>query len=318
MVRRKKKGGGEFFDRTTLSLVICVFVVGIVVGFFFGRRSAQVSKIKSSSFAPILSPLTRGRGKSAAKPGGSDALFDGGEGASEEKQVASLSLLPSVGRATKARVAFVVGDVGNDNHQEDLLWAFPHSVTLAILPNLPYSEYFAREGARRGFEIILHQPMEPTRKFERDDPGMIYVKMTEAEITQTLINNLKTVPTAVGLNNHKGSLATQNQNTMNAVFRELKHRQLFFLDSLTTPFSIGRGAARKMKLPYLARDVFLDNELEPDYIHGQIGELASLAKRNGSAVGIGHYKASTLAVLKDEIVRLEKEGFEVVSLKELL
>ncbi|MBI4388325.1 MAG: divergent polysaccharide deacetylase family protein [Candidatus Omnitrophica bacterium] len=297
MPRRKREQKGELFDPTSLRLIVFIFIAGIVLGFFFGRRFTLTSKVSerpSEINKEVKEPQKKQKGVFPFLPAGSSRP------------------------ATKGKIAIVIDDVGNDQHFQDLLWSFPHPVTLAILPELPYSEYFAREGARHGFEIILHQPMEPVRRFGRDDPGMIYVSMTEAQVIQTLMKNLRTVPTAVGINNHKGSLATQNQNVMRIILKELKQRHLFFLDSLTTPLTIAREETQAIHLPYLARDVFLDNELEADYIHGQIEELASLAKRNGSAIGIGHFKQGTLSILKEEIVRLEQDGFEVVFLGELL
>jgi polysaccharide deacetylase 2 family uncharacterized protein YibQ len=46
-------------------------------------------------------------------------------------------------------------------------------------------------------------------------------------------------------------------------------------------------------------------------------KLASKAKSNGSAIGIGHDRPATIAVLKEMIPKLEADGFEFVYVSEL-
>src|SRR4030067_635128 len=70
---------------------------------------------------------------------------------------------------------------------------------------------------------------------------------------------------------------------------ELKTRDVFFLDSLTNPKSVAYATAREFGLKAAKRDVFLDNEENnPEYIRGQLEELARIAKKRGRAIGVGH------------------------------
>ncbi len=290
-----KRRRSNTIDRQTLFLIITVFIVGIGIGLFFGKRAATVSKI-----APARERVEETRETLRQKRSFFAPFFWG------------------FAKKGPPKIAIVIDDVGNDDNLKDVLWSFPHTVTLAIIPKLPRSEYFSTEGKKHGFEIILHQPMEPIRPVGEDDATMIKVKMSDRDIAEILGSNLQSVASAVGMNNHMGSLATQDERVMQVVLSELKKRGLFFLDSLTTSRSVCRKAANVVKLPYLARDVFLDNEMEPDYIHGQIEQLAQTARKMGSAIGIGHYKWNTLVVLKEEIARLEAQGFQIVTLRDLL
>ena len=292
MAKRKK---GEIFDRQILWLIVTVFLVGLIVGFLFGQKSAFMSKLQGEKgLRPRKVQVAPARKKSFFPP-----FF--------------------FGRAPQVpKIAIVIDDTGNDQHLADLLWSFPEPVTLAILPQLSFSEYYANEGEKHGFEIILHQPLDPIRAVKKEDPGMIHVNMTDEEIVKTFAKNLKSVPTAVAINNHMGSRGTQDYRTVRVVLSELKKRNMFFLDSMTTPFSVVGKEARTAGVPYLQRDIFLDNELESDYIHGQIEELAQMARRNGRAIGIGHCKSNTLHVLRDDIAKLKSQGFKIVPLKELL
>ncbi len=49
-----------------------------------------------------------------------------------------------------------------------------------------------------------------------------------------------------------------------------------------------------------------------------MNSMASLARKRGYAISIGHYRRNTLYVLQDEIQKLNVEGFEIASLGELI
>ena len=115
-----------------------------------------------------------------------------------------------------------------------------------------------------------------------------------------------------------GSRGTANPALMTPLLKELKRRNLFFLDSMTSPNSVGGRVSRQIGLPALKRDVFLDNVNEIPAIRTQVRSMVPIARRKGYAVGIGHYHHNTLVVLREEILKLKAEGFEIVSLGELI
>lgn len=296
MARRSRTKKAGTFDRTLLFLIVVMFFSGFAVGFFFGSRSEAVRE----------RPLAKSK-KDIAQPAqkqGRKALF-------------SFLGVP-ISKPKAARIAIVIDDVGYDKRIADLLWSLPEPVTVAILPGLSYSRFFSEEAKKRGFEVILHQPMEPIHTRQLEDAGMIRTSMLAEEISRTVARNLGSVSGAAGMNNHMGSLATQDRRIMQSVMSELKSRNMFFVDSLTTPHSVAKGESKRFKVPYVARDIFIDNESDPGYLHEQMRQLKNMAKRNGAAVGIGHYKRSTLAVIKDEMEKLRGEGFEIVPVRELV
>jgi hypothetical protein len=87
---------------------------------------------------------------------------------------------------------------------------------------------------------------------------------------------------------------------------------------MTSPNSVGTSVARQIGLPALKRDVFLDNIDDVQAIRTQVRAMASIARKKGYAVGIGHYHHKTLLVLREEIQRLKAEGFEIASLGEII
>ena len=91
-------------------------------------------------------------------------------------------------------------------------------------------------------------------------PGMLRSDMTPMDFLGVLTDDLASVPGAVGVNNHEGSLLTENREAMTFLMAELKARDLFFLDSLTSPKSLAYATAKEFGVRTNRRDVFLDND----------------------------------------------------------
>jgi len=120
-------------------------------------------------------------------------------------------------------------------------------------------------------------------------------------------------PHASGANNHMGSRFTRDCTKMEAVLKILRQNNLFFVDSLTTADSCGYRSALKIKLSTAKNDLFLDNRDEYSYIRDRMEELKGIARKNGTAIGIGHiHKHYTIKVLNDIYPYLKAEGFELI------
>ena len=138
------------------------------------------------------------------------------------------------------------------------------------------------------------------------------------EVVRKFRRAVASVPFAAGMNNHMGSKAMEDMGLMVVLFPELKAKKMFFVDSKVTRGSVGVTVAKRYHVPFAARDVFLDNESDRAYIEGQFRELAALAEKRGSAVGICHARPLTWQVLQEQAMVLTQQGFEFVSIKDLL
>lgn len=217
----------------------------------------------------------------------------------------------------KGKIAIVLDDWGYNLNNLLILEKTKARITLSVLPNLSYSREVAEELHNRGFEIILHLPMEPRENY-RLEKDTITTSMDEAAILRIIDQDLTNVPYARGVSNHMGSKATSDVKTMNIILSELKKRHLYFLDSFVSTDTVCLDVARKIGIPFIKRDIFLDNQSDPAYIKGQINQLKSRARRIGYAVGIGHDRKNTLEVLKEVIPQLEKEGYKFVFVSDLV
>jgi len=195
------------------------------------------------------------------------------------------------------KVAIVIDDLGPSRELAGEVLKLKAPLTLSILPQQDYSVWIAEEGHRLGRDIMIHIPMEAEKPL-RLGKGGLYTWMTDREISQTIEEDIRSVPHIKGANNHMGSAFTRDERTMNAVVSELKGRRLFFLDSLTTPESVGYTIAKVQGLKTVRRDVFLDDSDDPEEIQKQWNRLIKEAKQKGHAVALAHPRKNTIEFLK--------------------
>ena len=123
---------------------------------------------------------------------------------------------------------------------------------------------------------------------------------------------LASVPGAVGVNNHMGSRGTADKRVMRAVLGVLKARGLIWVDSVTSLSTVGARLAVEMGIPTASRQIFLDNEDEPEAIRAQISRLMDIARRQGQAIAVGHAHRLTAQVLREMLSEFDSLGIELV------
>lgn len=218
----------------------------------------------------------------------------------------------------KPHIAFIIDDVGFHTAYKREVLNIKAPITYAIIPYSPSGRLMARFLYKHGCEIMLHLPMESKKARENKDKGLISVNMERQDIRKVIRESLASLPYIKGVNNHKGSKATADYRVMKIVLQELKKKKLFFVDSLTTNDSVCGQVAESLRMTIGARDVFLDNKREPEYIKEQIRRLEKIALKHGEAIGIGHYNKVTLEVLALTVPSLKKKGIRIVFVSELL
>lgn len=218
----------------------------------------------------------------------------------------------------KAKVAIIIDDIGYQIEIAEQIMSLNYPVAISVLPFLPHSQFVAQMAKEKGLTVLLHLPMEPHNTNTDPGKGAIFTTMNEHEIKAKILANLKDIPYVDGVNNHMGSKATEDEFIMRTVLHELKERNLFFIDSMTSPHSIGYQLSKEMGLKTAQRTVFLDNEQNIDYIRNQVVVLKNTALKYGSAIAIGHPYCNTIDVLKELESIVEPESVEIVPLKELL
>ncbi|WP_245568320.1 divergent polysaccharide deacetylase family protein [Ferrimonas futtsuensis] len=229
---------------------------------------------------------------------------------------ALLALLLWAQTAAAAELTLIIDDVGYRQTDKGVL-ALPAATTLSVLPHTPWGRQLAIAGWRRGNEIMLHLPMLADGG-NALGPSALVGGMTPWEVQVTIKRALADIPFVQGINNHMGSTLTRQRPMMDSVMTEVADRDLYFVDSLTTPDSVAYDAAVAQGIPALKRHVFLDNETQEVDLQKQFDQAVTIAKRYGRAVLIGHPYPETLAFLEQTLPILEDQGVSLVPASALL
>lgn len=223
-------------------------------------------------------------------------------------------------RGTLPAIALIIDDLGNKRELGKHVVDLPGPVACAFLPYGQHTDFLARQAYAHHKEVLLHLPMQAVE----DAPamlgeGVLTLDMTEQQFMATLAHDMAAVPYISGLNNHMGSLLTRHPGSMAWLMDAITRRgDLFFVDSRTTSATVAEQLALEYGIPNTARNVFLDNVPTPEAVRAQFQKLIAMAKLNGSALGIGHPYPETVAVLADELRRLQQYGVRLLPVSRLI
>ncbi len=199
----------------------------------------------------------------------------------------------------RPRIAIIIDDMGYHQQIGRRLIALDLDLTFSFLPKAPYTKTQEELAWEKGRDVMLHLPMQARDPAVNPGPGALYRHYSRQRIQALIAEDLKSVPHAIGSNNHMGSRFTEDRAAMHEVLAVLRKKGLFFVDSYTTAASTGLDEARRMGVPTARRHVFLDNVLDEKKICRQLDRLVDRAREKGWAIGIGHPHRATLNALTD-------------------
>lgn len=223
-----------------------------------------------------------------------------------------LPLSGQAGEGPPPTIAIIIDDMGVHKEPEQRLIRLDQPLTLAFLPHRRHTSRLAEYGHLRNKEIMLHAPMANMARIGLG-PGGLDVDMDEREIASTLREALESVPNVAGVNNHMGSLLTQQEEPMEWVMDEVARHELYFIDSRTSAGTVAAETAESRDIPTMSRDVFLDNKRTRDAIDAQFQHLLDQAREHGTAIAIGHPYEVTVSYLEDKLPELDEKGIAVAT-----
>ncbi len=322
--RYKKKSGKGGFVLAAFLIFICFLMVG---GYLVQRyqknfvakktlginknemlpmqHQASSAKIKQVTARPIVEPV----------PPVKQDYYTG------DIPTEKLTTLPPVSKRSngKAELAIVVDDMGSSVQEARSLASIGVPVNFAIIPGLRHDKEVADFATGQGIEILLHMPMQPKEYPRRrlESNGLL-LEQNDEELRNRVNGYFELVPQAIGANNHMGSGFTENSEKMRVVLEVLKENKLFFLDSITTPLTVGPQVAKELGMRHARRDVFLDNEQNEVYIRGQIAQAVNRARKNGQAIAICHPHPETISALMKTLPTLSRQGVVLVKISQII
>lgn len=217
-----------------------------------------------------------------------------------------------------AKLAIILDDLGNDRRAADSVFELPYPLTISVLPNHEHSREIAQEGERRGYQVMLHLPMQAVST-EKPEAQELRPGMPAGEVSKLVNQFIQDIPGGVGVNNHQGSEATSDPSLMRELMPVLRDHHLFYIDSRTTAATVAYETAQSSRVPSAFRNVpFLDDVTEVGAVRKQLELALRGARENGWAIAIGHPHPATLEALREVLPNAQSEGVRLTFASELV
>lgn len=217
-----------------------------------------------------------------------------------------------------ALLGIILDDLGSDRAAADAIFNLPYPLTISVLPNHAHSTEIAEEAHRRGYEVLLHLPMQSVSN-ETPETQELRPGMPAEEIPILFEQMMQSVPGAAGVNNHQGSQATADPALMQELMPVLQEWNLFYVDSRTTAATVAYDTARHSGVPSAFRNApFLDDVAQVSAVRKQLELAFHRAQEKGEAITIGHPHPATLQALREELPKAQAAGVHLVYVSKLV
>jgi len=313
-------GRRKMQPETVRFIAIAVVFMLLMDHFIFDGKRSYIEQAKTHKVViekpPELPPPVR------VEPEDGAAYFENPLPEEGVKAPPSLAPLPSPrvrgDREGGSKIAIIIDDLGMDIKRSRAVLDLPAPLTLAFLPYGTKTRELAKAGKEKGHSLIIHVPMQAENGDLNIGPGGLKEGMTDTAFDAAVEKMLSSFEGYEGINNHMGSRLTQDSKAMARLMNLLSERNLFFVDSKTSPKSVAAYEAQMIGVPFAERDVFLDHVESLEFARQALRHTEQLALRRGYAIAIGHPKDHTIAALKEWIPTLKDKGIELVAVKALL
>lgn len=196
---------------------------------------------------------------------------------------------------TKPKLAIIIDDVSTRS-QLNKIEATGIKMTPSIFPpsKLSMTSHTLATGLQH---YMIHLPMESGSAQFNTQYKTLITTFSKEEI-EARVKELRTLfPNASYINNHTGSVFTDDYHAMDTLYTALRNEGFVFVDSRTIGSTKVPKIAEEFGDAYVARDIFIDNEHNVPYIHKQLQKAVKMAKKKGYAIAIGHPHKMTIKAL---------------------
>ncbi len=89
---------------------------------------------------------------------------------------------PSAGKGPA--LAIIIDDLGYDQSADEAVLTLPRPLTVSVIPNLPLSREISEKANQRGYQVLLHMPMQPDSDTVRHEQVELQSGMTAPDVEQ--------------------------------------------------------------------------------------------------------------------------------------
>lgn len=193
------------------------------------------------------------------------------------------------GQVNRLQAAVIIDNFGGEKGgaQEFLKGNIP--ITAAVIPFTEKSAEHAECAHQNGREVIIHLPIESKRgKMYRIGPRFITTGLSPIEVKERVYEAMKTVPYAKGFINTSSSPVIEEESIVRAIVEVAKEKKLYIVDSGTSTSSKFPEITQELGVPFLKRDVLLDDASSSLYVSKKMKQLAKIVEIKGWGIAMGH------------------------------
>lgn len=306
--RRKKTTKVSGFKKSILVVLgVFLMILMVIFGYFLGHNAkandqtpiAQTYKAyETDSRKKLLEELSKKEAekskttktmKTSAKPILQETVKK------EEVSVKTERKEKFAERTKRPKLAIIIDDVSTKS-QLNMIKATGIPMTPSIFPpsKLSMTSHTLAEGLQH---YMIHLPMESGSAQLNSQAKTLITSFSKEEIEARVKELRKLFPHARYINNHTGSVFTDDYDAMHRLYGALRKEGFVFVDSRTISSTKVPKIAEAFGDTYVARDVFIDNEHNVSYIHRQLQKAVKMAEKRGYAIVIGHPHKTTIKAL---------------------
>ncbi|HEX2944718.1 MAG TPA: divergent polysaccharide deacetylase family protein [Clostridia bacterium] len=228
----------------------------------------------------------------------------------------------SISKIDGGKLAIIIDDFGSGRDGVKEMMAIDRHLTFAVMPFLDYSHSDAEKAHEKGFEVIVHLPLEAYHgRMSWLGPEPILSGMNADRVRDIAQRSFDDIPYAVGANIHMGSKASGSEDIAHSILGVVKERDMYFVDSKTAYHPVCSKVSSEMGVVCFERDVFLDGKQPKSFVKKRLAEAGEIALKKGRAVAIGHVGIEggkvTAAAISEMLPEFDEKGIQLVFVSEL-
>ena len=229
--------------------------------------------------------------------------------------------IPKASETTKYKgrpmLAIIIDDGGANIDLAKKVAGYGIPSTWAIMPYQSYTLQTAELAESKGIPYLLHLPMQAEID-KQGGPFLIGKGMDRETIASVTKKALDTLPSPIGINNHRGSLATADWDIMVPIIDVLREKNMIFVDSSTSGKSVAYEVAKAAGIGTLKNRGFLDHTADKDAIEARFHETIKMASKRGDLVVICHFRPATVLFLSKLSKTRHNLPVDLVTVPEML
>ncbi|MBI5169645.1 MAG: divergent polysaccharide deacetylase family protein [Candidatus Eisenbacteria bacterium] len=214
-------------------------------------------------------------------------------------------------------IALVLFGFGDDDASDRAILKREQPFAVALSAAAEGHEKMLRAARGGAHEIVLLVPMEPERyPTTNPGPGTLLVSMSAGKIESMTRGYLREAGGAIAVANYMGSMATQDEPFVRALYRALQKEGVGFLHLSPAPRAVCRAMAASEGVAYDTPDFTLDAETKP----GRGKALAAAweavlerAGRHGDALVMMRATPAALEFLDAQLAKKDGPLFRLVA-----